>query len=123
MICVVGMGHVTVEHLETAWTMLNEAENRAEENRQLSAVTKCDDALVELQKAVSTMDKEYWFSSHSSEKRTQIETLEERGGNLNTEEVQELVSELRDLVKETEDLVIPELHTRIEYNPTPSYRS
>lgn len=114
------MGHVTVDRLETAWKHLDKAEHLAKNEQEYGALERCEDALDALYRASDGMGFDPWFANRVNSIRKDMANykLETNPGE---KTVLELVSEIREVTKETRDKVIPELHSRIDYEPEPSF--
>lgn len=115
------MGHVTADRLEEAWKKLNKAEHLADNNQTHAAVLECENALQRLFKSADGMGFGVWFSGKENDIREdiaqlKIETAPEK------ERVEAVIQACRDLTKETKDKIIPELHSRIDYEVTVRFR-
>lgn len=115
------MGHITVDRLEQAWKDLNKAEHLATNEQEYGALERCEDALNKLHRAADGMGFDSWFANKANPiwddmANYKLET------NPGEEAMLELIENIRELTKETRDTVIPELHDRIDYEPTPTFR-
>jgi len=115
------MGHITVDRIEHAWKKLKKAKHLAENEQTHAAVLECENALQELFKSADGMDYGPWFTGKEDSVRNTI-------GHLKTEtepekeNVTQLITNCEEILYETKDKVIPELHSRIDYEPTPTLR-
>lgn len=115
------MGHVTVDRIEEAWKKLNKAEYLVENGQTHAAVLECENALERLHKSAEGMGFGVWFSGKKGDQQKEI-FHQKRDLEPEADAVHSLIDECRTLVRETKDKVIPELHDRIDYEPTPKLR-
>lgn len=108
------MGHITADRLKDAWKKLNKAERLATKDQTHAAVLECENALDEVFRSADGMGMGVWFSGKEDSVRTRIGNLK-----LDTappeEEVLDLINECKELTKESKEHIIPELHSRIDY--------
>lgn len=114
------MGHITVDRLEDAWRKLNKAEHLAEEGQTHAAVLECENALQEAYKSADGMGFGVWFAGKENDIRNRLSTLK-RETKPDEAPTVEQIEETKSLVKTARDKIIPELHTRIDYEPTPNF--
>lgn len=115
------MGHVTVDRIEDAWKKLNKAEHLAENDQTHAAVLECENALKELYKSADGMGFGVWFTGKEDSIRNDMTPLKNTTAP-DEDDVHTLIEDCRTLVRATKDKVIPELHDRIDYDPTPTLR-
>jgi len=115
------MGHVTVDRIEDAWNKLNKAEHLAEEDQTHAAVLECENALEELYASADGMGVGVWFTDKENSIRNDMTPLKNTT-EPEEEAVHHLIEDCRTLVRATKEKVIPELHDRIDYTPTPTLR-
>lgn len=115
------MGHITVERLESSWKKLNKSEHLLENDQTYGAVLACENALEELHRSASGMGFAVWFTGKEDSVRNELSQLKIET-DPNTQKTQQVIDQCRELTKETESKVIPELHDRIDYTPTPTFR-
>ena len=116
------MGHITVDQIEDAWKKLNKAEHLAENDQTHAAVLECEHALQNLYKSAHSMGFGAWFTGKEDSIRTDITPLKSVT-EPEKQSVTTLIDDCRTLVRATNEKVIPELHTRIDYEPTPTLRN
>lgn len=115
------MGHVTVERIENAWKKLNKAEHLVENGQTHGAVLEIENALEMLYKSADGMGEGVWFAGRENETRDKVGELK-RHTVPDDEEVYEVIESAREIVRDTDDKIIPILHQRIDYEPEPDYK-
>lgn len=113
------MGHITVDRLDDAWKFLGKAEHFVGKGHTHSAVLYCEKALDELHRSADGMGYGVWFSGKAADVRDDLGQLKFET-EPEAESVEGLIEECYELVQRCAEKVIPELHSRIDYNPTPS---
>lgn len=105
--------------LDDAWRFLGKAEHFVDEGHTHSGVLYCEKALDDMFRSADGMGFGVWFSGKEADIRESVGMLKfetEPDGSL----VEEVISECYELIVECAEKVLPELHSRIEYSPTPS---
>lgn len=113
------MGHVTVDRLDDAWHELSKAEHYVENGHTHSGVMHCKEAVDRVYQSAKGMDYSGWIADRQVSVREDIGSLSMET-EPDAEKVAQLIEDCRKLVRQTAKKVIPELHSRIDYEPTPS---
>lgn len=108
------MGHITTDLIKDAWRELKVADNLIDAGQTYAGVMKCENALRDLSRSSETVSEGVWFTGQENSLRKDIGQLK-RTPEPSAEDVRDLVTETRRLVKKTRERVVPIINDRLDY--------
>jgi hypothetical protein len=113
------MGHITIDVLDDAWSFLSKAEHFLSEGLTHSSVLYCEKALDCMYRSADGMGYGVWFTGLEADARDEVGSLKFKT-EPDSDLVEDLIEICHNLLRKCSDKVIPELHSRIDYDPTPN---